>query len=110
MAEAFVERRRSPRFAVAGGARLDRPVALTVRLLDIGLNGVLMASSQRLEVGGRARLTTRLGAINVEADVEVRRVGAPRDDGGAYQLGARFVDLDAATRRAMQQFLSAANR
>ena len=110
MPESFVERRRSPRAAVSGGAHLERPLATSVRLLDIGLSGVLVASALPLEVGQFARLSMRLGALNVDADVEIRRVGAERDNKGAFKLGARFIGLDDITRRAMQQYLSASNR
>jgi hypothetical protein len=112
MTEAFVERRRTPRVAVSGRARLAGPLTLSVRVVDVGLSGVLLSASQPLAVGQYARLCTRLGEIAVEADIEVRRVGTRRDDKdkNGYNLGARFVSLDEATRRAMQQFLSAANR
>lgn len=110
MPEAFVERRRSPRVVVASGAHLDRPLATSVRLLDIGLGGVLMASAQPFDLGQYGRLSLRLGSVTVDADVEIRRIAAQRDERGAFKLGARFVGLDDDTRRAMQQYLSAANR
>ncbi len=110
MVEAFIERRRLPRVAVTGGARLDRPVALSVRLLDIGLSGVLIASSHPLGVGQAARLKVRFGDMNVDADLEIARLAPGRDDKGAYKAGARFVSRDEETRSAIRQFLAAANR
>jgi hypothetical protein len=96
---------------MAGSARLDRPLAMSVRLLDIGLSGVLLSGSQSLDVGQCARLSARLGEVAVEADIEIRRVGTRRDGrAGGYNLGARFVSLDETTRQVMQQFLSAAGR
>ena len=108
MTDAFIERRKCPRYAVLGRARLDRTTALSVRVLDIGLGGVLVASSHLMDVGQFGRLSMRLGDVIVDTDIEIRRVGAQRDDKGAYKLGARFVGLDAATRAAMQLFLSSA--
>jgi hypothetical protein len=108
--EAFIERRSAPRVALSGGARLDRPLAMSVRVVDIGLDGVLFSSSQRMDVGQCARLTARLGEVGVEADIEVRRVGAARDGKGEYNFGARFVALDEATKQVLLQFLSTAHR
>jgi c-di-GMP-binding flagellar brake protein YcgR len=104
MVESFLDRRREPRRAVSGGVQSDRAVAISVRLLDIGLGGVLVASSLPLDVGQWARLSARFGDRAIDADVEVRRVSAVRDDKGGYKIGARFVSLDEATRQAMQQF------
>ena len=110
MVESFLERRRAPRRAAGGAVRSDRAVALSVRLLDIGLSGVLVGSSLPLEVGQCARLSARLGERSIDADIEVRRVSAARDNGVAYKVGARFVSLDEATRLAMQQFLAERRR
>jgi c-di-GMP-binding flagellar brake protein YcgR len=110
MVESFVERRREPRRTVSGAVQSDRAVAMSFRLLDIGLSGVLVSSSLPLEVGQCARLSTRLGERAIDADIEVRRVSAVRDDNGGYKIGARFVSLDEATRRAMQQFLAERSR
>ncbi len=110
MSESFVERRREPRVTVSDALRSDRPVAVSVRLIDIGLSGVLMASSLPFQVGQFARLSARLGDRAIETDIEIRRVSARRDDKGGYRVGARFVSLDDATRRTMQQFLAAGNR
>ncbi len=110
MTEAFVERRRSRRVDVGGRARVDRTTALSVRLLDIGLGGVLMASSLPFEVGQYAHLSTRLGDVPVDADIEVRGTSRQRDESGAYRIGARFLALDPATRREMNEFFASANR
>ncbi len=108
MTEAFVERRRSGRTAVNGRARVDRAIAPTVRLLDISLGGVLMSSAHPLQKGQYAHLTTRLGEVPVDADIEVRRT--TRDGNGAFRVGARFLALDQATRQAMQAFFASVNR
>ncbi len=107
MREAFLERRRGPRVTLShDGVRSERALAMSVRLLDIGMNGVLLASSHPFEVGQHARMSTRLGNCTIDADVVVRRVSHVGGDQG-YRIGARFVSLDEATRLAMQQFVAA---
>ncbi len=103
MAESFVERRQGPRVPVSDGVKSDRTVAISVRVLDLSLNGLLVVSSQPLEVGQYARISTRLGDHGIEADVIVRRVSAEE---GSYRVGARFVSLDEATRETMRQFFA----
>ncbi len=110
MAEGFVDRRREPRVTVSADVRSERPLAVSVRLIDIGLSGVLMASSLPFQVGQFARLSARLGDRAIDTDIEIRRVSPRRDEKGGYAIGARFVSLDEATRRVMQQFLAAGNR
>jgi hypothetical protein len=110
LAESFLDRRRQPRRAASGLVQSGRAVAVSVRILDIGLSGVLVASSQAFEVGQCARLTARLGDRAIDTDVEVRRVSAPGDDRNGYRIGARFVSPDETTRQAMQQFLTQRSR
>ncbi len=110
MAEAFVERRRSPRIVVTGNARLDRPTALSVRLIDISLGGVLMSSSQPFAKGQYGRLSARLGDVPIDVDIEVRRTSRERDGKDQHKVGARFVGLDNGTREAMHRFLTSTNR
>ena len=110
MPESFQERRRSPRATVAGGHALQMPLSTTVQLVDISLGGVLMHSPHPFEEGQYARLSTRLGAVPVDVDIEVRRTSRERDDSGAFRIGARFVGLDEATRQAMSTFLTSAKR
>lgn len=109
MAESFVERRQMPRMRLSGGACVDRTVVMSVRLLDIGRRGLLLLSSQPLEVGQYGHLSARLGDVAIDADIEIRRV-SPQRDGNGYRVGAQFVSLDPATQRAMEQFLAAATR
>jgi len=106
MVESFLERRHGLRVRVDGGIRSDRAFAVSVRVLDIGATGVLLASSQSFEVGQHARMSARLGDRQIEAEVVVRRVDAAGGDKGGYKIGARFVSLDEATRHTLQQFLA----
>ncbi len=104
--EAFLERRRGPRVNLAGEVRTERPVAISVRVLDIGISGVLLASSQPMEVGQHARISTRMGNRTIDADVVVSRVSPAGDDKGGYKIGARFVALDEETRQTLEQFFA----
>ena len=110
MGDTYLERRQGPRVSVSGAMQSDRTLAVSVRVLDIGLSGVSVASSQSFEVGQHAHLSTRLGDCPIEADVVIRRVTAIGGDKCAYTVSARFVSLDEGTRRAMQQFLADGNR
>ncbi len=109
MAEAFVERRRWPRIAVSKQARLERTAEFDVRVLDISLGGVLIATPEAVAKQHQARISVRLGDVPIEADLEVRRVTRDRD-GSDYKVAGRFVGLDEATREAMRRFLTAASR
>jgi hypothetical protein len=79
-------------------------------LIDISLGGVLMASSEPFDRRQYGRLTTRLGDVSIDVNIEVRRTCRERDGKHAYKGGARFVGLDDETRQAMQKFLAAAKR
>lgn len=104
--ERFVERRRTRRFFVPEWARLERASATSVRLLDVGWRGLLLASPQALQVGQHGHLSARLGDLAIVGDVEVLRISTQADR-QAYRAGVRFISLEGATERAMQQFLAA---
>lgn len=102
------DRRRRPRIALrAPEPEVTLPLSATVQVIDISESGVLLASSQPLEVGRRAQLRTRLGAEPVTMIVEVRRVvSGPSGRGtGTYRLGTEFVGLDEDVRRKLAKFL-----
>mgnify|MGYP001191804900 CR=1 FL=1 len=108
MADAILERRRTPRVPLTGDRHLAFPQALTVRVVDISNSGVLLASPQKLFVGQRVRLQATLGREPLSVEVEVRRVVDGQQDGygrGRYRVGAVFVTPDEAARRSVQQFL-----
>lgn len=83
------------------------PVSTAVQLLDISQSGVLLSAGQRLPVGRRAQLRTRIGVEPLTAQVEVRRVASsPRTNRSeVVRLGAEFVELDADSRKKIEQFL-----
>ena len=85
------------------------PMALTVRLVDISAGGVLLSSSQKLNIGQRAKLRTRLGTDPFNVEIEVRRVadGSLEGNGrGRYRVGAVFTSLDEVATRSVSRFLS----
>lgn len=109
MSQAFLERRREPRVPMKDDHVVGLPMALTVRLVDISAGGVLLTSSQRMNIGQRARLHTTLGTDPLNVEVEVRRVADGNADGtgrGRYRIGAVFTTLDEASSRSVNQFLS----
>ena len=109
MSEAFLERRRAPRVPMKDDETVGLPTGLTVRLVDISTGGVLLFSSQQLQVGQKARLRTTLGAEPFNVDLEVRRVADAGPSGVArsgYRIGAVFTGLDEAAGRSMRRFLS----
>ncbi|MBP7572209.1 MAG: PilZ domain-containing protein [Acidobacteria bacterium] len=108
MADAFLERRHTPRVPVTDDRDLAFPQALTVRVVDISNSGVLLVSPQKLAVGQRARLQANLGREALSVEVEVRRVVDGLQEGfgrGRYRVGAVFVQPDEVARRSVQQFL-----
>ena len=105
--ETSLDRRRHPRVPTTGSApALSLPAALTVQLLDISETGALLSSSQRLTVGQRAQLRTRIGSEPITLNVEIRRVSDARHARGPYRVGARFIGLDDETQRKISRFLS----
>ena len=107
--QAHLERRREPRVPIRDDQKVGLPMALTVRLVDISAGGVLLSSSQKMNIGQRARLRTTLGADPFNAEIEVRRVADGSQDGsgrGRYRLGAVFTSLDEAAARSVNHFLS----
>jgi hypothetical protein len=107
--EAYIERRREPRVPMRDDQKVGLPMALSVRLVDISAAGVLLSSSQKMNVGQRARLRTTLGSDPFNAEIEVRRVAEGTLDGnarGRFRVGAVFTSLDEAAKRSVNHFLS----
>jgi c-di-GMP-binding flagellar brake protein YcgR len=107
VADAFLERRRYPRVDVRrDGLDIVLPTTAAVQILDISESGVLLGSSQPLEVGKRAQLRTRLGPEPLTLTLEIRRVANGNRQGqGMFKLGAEFVELDEENRRRIERFL-----
>ena len=86
-----------------GGEHAVLPTALSVRLLDISLAGVLVESSQPAKAGVRGRLRLDLAGQPFAAEVEVRRI-APGMGGSGFRIGAQFVDLSDHHRQMIETF------
>jgi hypothetical protein len=98
-----VERRRAVRFHVDGDATAGIIAASSVRVVDISVGGVLLASARPATVGSRGRLSLTLGANPLAAEVEIRRVAQTPDHSG-FHIGAMFIDISQAQRDAIERF------
>ena len=104
----FVERRRSPRVPVAGGATVVRPVSFAVRLLDLSSDGVLLSSPDPIPPGSTPRIAARLGNRPRDAELDVRHASREWDPRvGGYRVGGRFVSLGPQARQAVDGLLGA---
>ncbi|MFN7917549.1 MAG: PilZ domain-containing protein [Vicinamibacterales bacterium] len=101
--QSAVERRRAPRVTVPDGVVAGIATANSVRVVDISLGGVLLASSKSATVGARGRLSFTIGGNPLAAEVEIRRVSASPDASG-FRIGARFVDITPTQREAIERF------
>lgn len=106
MENGFVERRRSPRVPVGGGAVLVRPVSMAVRVLDLSTDGVLLSCPDPIAPGAAARVIARLGDGPLDADLDVRHVSKQWDQRvGGYRVGGRFLSLAPLARMAVDHLL-----
>lgn len=107
MSQPFVERRRSPRVATPPGAiEMSLPTVGSVQVSDISETGVLLLGPQRVAVGDRAQLRTRIGTEPVTLQLEVRRVVADtRPDAAGYRIGAEFIALEEDNRKRIERLL-----
>ena len=101
----MIERRRSVRVSVDGDPA-PAPGSFEVRVIDLTSAGVLLRSSQPLDIGVRGQLSITLRDEALDAAIEVRRV-APAAGVGAtqfYDIGAVFVALSVADRYLIERF------
>jgi hypothetical protein len=111
MENAFIERRRSPRVPMGGGAQLVRPASMAVRLLDLSSEGVLLACPSPIQPGVASRVIARLGNRPLEAEIDVRHVSSQWDpQAGGYRVGGRFLALGPQARAAVDGLLSGGER
>jgi c-di-GMP-binding flagellar brake protein YcgR len=78
-----------------------------IRLLDIGLDGSLVAAETALPTNTAARVRMSLAASPFNSEVEVRRVAKAPDARPA--LGMAFTAMDEQSRRSLQEFLRRAS-
>jgi len=85
------ERRRAVRLPVAGAAQAGIMAATSVRVVDISVGGVLLASSRSAQVGARGRLSLTIAGNPLAAEVEIRRVAkSPEQE---FRIGAMFIGI-----------------
>jgi len=109
MSGAFRERRQGPRAQLPPAAECRLQLRTRVRLLDISLTGVLIASDVELPVGTRAQLRSTVAAASFTPAVEVKRVADSSDRTGARALGATFTRMDDRSKRSLEEFLRKAS-
>lgn len=105
MSDNFIERRRVPRAVIADTELSVLAFPIPVRLLDISLGGVLIESSNPVELGTRATLRLNFGGSPFSVLVKVERVQPSR--GGSdvrYLVGASFVALSREDQRVIERF------
>jgi c-di-GMP-binding flagellar brake protein YcgR len=108
-----VERRRYPRFNIDVPIeyyRIEEPADLRGRVLDISQGGLLIYSSERMDVGERLRLRLFLSMVSEFSTVELlsevvwvdMRVS---EDSGDYRTGVKFVDITPGDMTKLKNFL-----
>ena len=96
------ERRRAVRFPVEGRAEAGIVSTNSVRIVDISVGGVLLASPRPAPVGTRGRLSLTIGANPLAAEVEIRRVVEAPDRSG-FRIGAMFLAITPAQRDTIER-------
>ncbi len=102
-----LERRQSPRVTPAMECECRLQLRTRVRLLDISVDGSLVASEAQLPNNSAARLRMSLAAAPFNPEVELRRVAKGADSRQA--LGMAFTAMDEQSRRSLQEFLRRAS-
>jgi len=106
MRDTAPDRRRSPRIEVADTELSVLAFPVPVRLLDISLSGVLLESTQPVELGTRGTLRFNFAGAPFSADVKVERLTpqASAPGGARFSIGATFVALSRADQRVIERF------
>lgn len=100
--QAAPERRRAVRLPVEGGAEAGIASTNSVRVVDISVGGVLLASPRSARVGTRGRLSLTIGGNPLAAEVEIRRVVEAPDRTG-FRIGVRFLAITPAQRDTIER-------
>lgn len=108
MDHAFTERRSSPRASTESTALGALHVSVPVRLLDIGSDGLLVASWVPLRVGSTVRVAADVAGRRMEVEIIVRHVSGGWDEqAGGYIVGGSFPSFDATARQLITALLGA---
>jgi hypothetical protein len=100
------ERRRVPRVGIADTELSVLAFPIPVRLLDISLGGVLLESTQAVDLGQRGTLRFNFGGTPFSTEVCVERISRSRGNATAerYAIGAAFVALSRNDQRVIERF------
>ena len=106
MSESASDRRRAHRASIADTELTVRAFPVPVRLLDISVGGVLLESSQPVELGTRGDLRFNFSGVPFSAEVRVDRVDRTRGETAAerYAIGASFIALSREDQRVIERF------
>ena len=108
MEHPFIERRRAPRASTETTTLSAVHVSVPVRLLDLGPDGLLMASWAPLRVGSTVRVAAAFAGRRLDVELSVRHVSGQWDERvGGYVVGGSFASFDAAARQIITALLSA---
>jgi hypothetical protein len=105
MTEPIPERRRRPRFEPPPVASALLPSILDIHVLDISRSGILFSTARELRVGQRAKVQLLFGPDLFWSGIEVRRIQPLPTPVPTFAVGARFVELDAATLETLDRVL-----
>jgi c-di-GMP-binding flagellar brake protein YcgR len=104
--QSFDHRRRAPRVALRGHS-LAVVTARSVRVVDIGVGGALLACLPPVPQNGTLRLA--LGSVPFASVIDVRH--QRRDErSGEVLVGVTFLRMSAEARAALEQFLARAGK
>ncbi|MFO7695152.1 MAG: hypothetical protein R6V57_18865 [Vicinamibacterales bacterium] len=104
----FTERRSSPRASTESTALGALHVSVPVRLLDIGSDGLLMASWVPLRVGSTLKVVAAFAGRRLEVELIVRHASGGWDErAGGYVVGGSFPSFDATARQIITALLGA---
>ena len=108
MTASFPERRRSVRAAADTNSWLALPSTWPVQLLDVSLGGLAFSSPYDIEPGRTASVRVTFGGQAFNSKVRVcwsRRRTAITSSRPGFDIGACFLSLEDASRRALEAFL-----
>jgi hypothetical protein len=98
------ERRRYPR-QPADGQLLGLPSAISVRVVDISVAGVLLQAARPVEVGLRGYLRFIVSGAPVTAQVQVQRVSVMPGTANGFRIGATFVAMSHEHRHLIERLI-----
>ena len=75
-----------------------------MRIIDISVGGVLLASSRPATVGVRGRLSVSIAGNPLATEVEIRRV-VESPDHTNFKIGASFVDITSEQRHVIERLV-----